>query len=247
MKHFNLMALMALTLTMGMTLTSCFGSDGKNKTEQSVIALYQNGTLEQYGGGILVPTNTNYLPSSPGIYTFGIEYDPTTWQDNKLSVTITTKPIGLDNPNIRVGSDTEKGNINIYSLDYGGDMPPAMFNQNYLLMPCIYWMDNVAAEDYEKEEAKHKFSLLVPEDLHNSEGILNLTLIDEVTDPQVERLKTSWLYQAFNLQSVIAGFKSVNGKINTIRIWGYVNRNSYDPEEGRTNKDHVDIDLTVFQ
>jgi len=246
MKHFNLMALMALTLTMGMTLTSCFGSDGKNKTEQSVIALYQNGTLEQYGGGILVPTNTNYLPSSPGIYTFGIEYDPTTWSDNKLSVTITSKPISLNNPNVRVGADPEKGNINLYDLEYN-NMKPEMFNQDYILVPCIYWMDDVTLEGYDNEEAKHKFTLLVPEDLHSSDGVLNLTLIDEVSDPGLERYKTTWVYQAFNLHSAITGFKSINGKINTIRIWGNVNRNSYDPEEGRTSKKYVDIDLTVFQ
>ena len=100
----------------------------------------------------------------------------------------------------------------------------------------------------EKELAKHRFSLLVPEDLHNSDGVLNLTLIDDVTDPEVDRYKNSWQYQAFNLQSVITGFKSINGKLNTIRVWGSVNRNSYDPEEGRTDRTrYVDIDLTPFQ
>ena len=139
------------------------------------------------------------------------------------------------------------GNINLYELDYNG-VKPEMFNQYYMLVPCFFWMDNVDVNDYEKELAKHRFSLLVPEDLHNSDGVLNLTLIDDVTDPEVDRYKNSWQYQAFNLQSVITGFKSINGKLNTIRIWGSVNRNSYDPEEGRTDRTrYVDIDLTPFQ
>jgi hypothetical protein len=246
MKRFRISALMGFVFFTAMVLTSCLSSkDGDNKATQEVIALYQNGTLTQAGGGTLVPTSSSYMPSAPGIYSFIIEYDPTTWNDNKLNVTITSKPISLDNPNIRVGEGT--GNINLYELDYNG-VKPEMFNQYYMLVPCFFWMDNVDVNDYEKELAKHRFSLLVPEDLHNSDGILNLTLIDEVTDPEVDRYKNSWQYQAFNLQSVITGFKSINGKLNTIRIWGSVNRNSYDPEEGRTDRTrYVDIDLTPFQ
>ncbi|MBO7418472.1 MAG: hypothetical protein J6U14_06010 [Bacteroidaceae bacterium] len=245
MKQLRLMAFAAMTLIMGVTMTSCFGSsEGDNKSTQDVIALYQNGTFEQIGGGILVPSSSSNLPSLPGIYSFTIEYDPTGWSDNKLNVTITSKPISLDNPNIRVGEAT--GNINLYELEYSG-LKPEMFNQNYLLVPCMFWMDNVDEASYVREFDKHKFSLLVPEDLHNSEGILNLTLIDEVTDPELDRYSNSWQYQAFNLQSIITGFKSINGKINTIRIWGNTNRNSYDPAEERTVKRYVDIDLKPFQ
>ncbi len=246
MKRFRISALMGFVFFTAMVLTSCLSSkDGDNKETRDVIALYQNGTITQFGGGILVPTNSNYLPSSPGIYSITIEYDPTTWNDNKLNVTITNTPISLDNPNVRVGEGT--GNINLYDLSENA-LRPEMFNQDYLLVPCMFWMERVDLTDYGKEFAKHRFSLLVPEDLHNSDGILNLTLIDEVTDPGVDRYDKSWQYQAFNLQSVITGFKSINGKLNTIRIWGSVNRNSYDPEEGRTDrKRYVDIDLTPFQ
>ena len=40
--------------------------------------------------------------------------------------------------------------------------------------------------------------------------------------------KTSYLYQAFNLQTVIAGFKALNGSLNKIRIYGYTNHKSYE-------------------
>ncbi len=246
MKRFRISALMGFVFFTGMVLTSCLGSsEGDNKETRDVVALYQNGTFVQMGGGVLVPNNSSYLPSSPGVYSITIEYDPTTWSDNKLNVTITDRPISLDNPNVRVGEGT--GNINLYDLSENA-LRPEMFNQDYLLVPCIFWMENVDLIDYGKEFAKHRFSLLVPEDLHDSDGILNLTLIDEVIDPELNRSKSSWQYQAFNLQSVITGFKSINGKLNTIRIWGSVNRNSYDPEEGRTDKArYVDIDLTPFQ
>ena len=246
MKQFRMMALVGMTLVMGLMMASCFGdSNGKNKATQNVIALYQNGTLEQYGGGTLIPTNPSYLPSSPGIYTFSIEYDPTTWQDGKLNVTITSVPVSLNNTNVYQGEST--GNINLYDVEYSGEMYPSMFNENYILIPCIFWMENVNVEDYDKEEGKHKFSLFVPEDLHNSEGILNLTLVDDVTDPELERTKSSYLYQAFNVGNVITAFKQVNGRIKTIRIWGNCNRVSYDPTDGRTTKKYTDVDLTPFQ
>lgn len=241
-----MMALMGMALLMGVMMSACLSSNNDdNKTTQNVIALYENGVLEQYGGGTLVPTNSNYLPSAPGIYTFSIEYDPTTWNDNKLNVTITSVPISLTNSNVLAGE--KSGNVNLYDLEYSGEMFPSMFNQDYILIPCIFWMENVNADAYEKEQGKHRFSLVAPSDLHDSEGILHLTLVDEVTDPEVERTKSSWLYQAFNIKDVIAGFKAANGEINTIRIWGSTNRTSYDPEDGRTTKKYVDVDLTPFQ
>lgn len=248
MKQIKMMALLGMTLFMGVIMTSCLSSkEGDNKTTQELFALYQNGTLEQYGGGILVPTNPNFLPAIPGIYSVEIEYDPTTWSDNKLSVTLLSVPVSVNNLNVRQGDGA--GNINLYDLEYSGGMNPFMFNQDYIMIPCIFWMDNVEQTTiaYEKELEKHKFSLLVPDDLHNEEGILNLTLIDEVTDPEVERNMKSYVYQAFNIGSVISGFKSINGKIKTIRLWGNTNRNSYDPSEGRTEKKFVEIDLTPFQ
>lgn len=248
MKQLKLMALMVMALLMGTTFTSCLSSkEGDNKVTQNVMALLSSdGTLTQYGGGILVPINKISMPSTPGIYSFGIEFDPNGWSGNKLNVTITSSLVSLNNSNLLEGDS--QGNINLYDLDYSGDMSPMMFNENYILIPCIFWMENVPDEaGYDKELAKHKFTLQYPKDLHNSEGILELTLKDDVTDPELERTKTSYLYQAFNLQSVITGFKAQNGSLNKIRIYGYTNHSSYDPEHETTAKNYVDVDLTPFK
>ena len=248
MKQFKLTTVMAMALLMGAVLTSCLSSkEGDNKTTQNVMALLSSdGTLTQYGGGTLVPTNTVSMPSKPGIYSFGIEYDPNGWSGNKLNVTITSSFVSLDNNNLVEGDS--QGNINLYDLDYSGDMSPMMFNENYILIPCIFWMENVPDETgYDKELAKHKFTLQYPKDLHNSEGILELTLKDDVSDPELERDKSSYLYQAFNLQTVITGFKALNGSLNKIRIYGYTNHKSYDPAHNNTAKNYVDVDLTPFK
>ncbi len=241
-----MVSLLGLILTLGGLMTSCF-SDSKddNKTTQNVIALCENGTIQQYGGGILVPTSKTNVPTTTGVYTFTIEFDPTTWSDNKLSVNITTAPVNLTNANVKTG--TSDGNINLYDLEYSGEMFPTMFNENYMLVPCIFWMENVSLNEYDAELNKHKFSILVPEDLYDADKVLNLTLIDEVTDPELERSKSSWVYQAFNIGSVIKNFKVANGGIKTIRVWGTTNRTSYDPTDGRSSKKYVDIDLTDFQ
>ncbi|MBQ8008858.1 MAG: hypothetical protein IJ256_05005 [Bacteroidaceae bacterium] len=241
MKQFKMMALAAMTLLMGMIMASCLGSsEGDNKATQNVIALYENGTLEQFGGGTLIPKNSNYMPSTPGIYTFGIEYDPTTWKDNKLEVTITSTPISMMNNNVVQGEN--KGNVNMYDLNYQDELTPVMFNADYILVPVIFWVENVNADAMPKEEAKHHFYLQAPSDLHNEEGILELTIYDVVDDPEVERTKSSYIYQAFNLHHIIEGFKAANGTLKKIRVSAMVNRVSNDPTHGNTVKEAYDID-----
>ena len=245
MKQFRMVALMGLTLLMGVIMTACVGGNDEtdNKTTQNVIALYDNGQLVQYGGGILVPTNPSALPAKTGMYTFTIEYTPNTWSDNKLSVTIVSDVIDLTNQHVKKGEGS--GNINLYDVQYSSEMVPSMFNQDYILVPCIFWMENVSASNYSSEEAKHTFSLLYPDDLTSDDGVLNLTLIDEVSDPELERTKSSYLYQAFNLKDVIASFKAANGGyISGIRLWGNTNRITYDPMDDRTHKNYVDVELT---
>ena len=95
--------------------------------------------------------------------------------------------------------------------------------------------------EFSIEFAKHHFTLLYPNDLTNAEGVLNLTLIDMVADPTVSRYKNSYEYQAFDLRHIISEFKAVNGKLNTIRVSGMVNKNSCDPEDGSTTTESVDV------
>ena len=243
MKNFRMIALMGLVLMTSLVMTSCLsGKDGDNKSTQNVIVLYENGTLKQYGGETLIPENTSYLPSAPGIYSIGIEYDPTTWSGDKLNVKLTSAPVSLNNYNVVSGS--AKGNINMYDLNYNGEMYPFMFNEDYIMVPYIFWMENVSANDYSAEEKKHHFYLQAPEDLHTDGTTLELWIYDVVDDPEVQRNKSSYLYQAFNIRNLIQGFKAVNGAApNVIRMKTMVNRSSYDPADQNTREEFYDITL----
>ncbi len=243
MKQIRMMALMGMTLIMGMVMTACLSSNEEdNKTTQNVIALYEGGTLQDASGIILVPTSSTYVPTADGIYSITIEFDPTSVSNNKLNVTIKNPPYNITNDHKSRGEGV--GNINLYAVEYNNGynyLKPEMFNQDYILIPCIFWMDDVSSENYTTEYAKHHFTLLYPNDLTNAEGVLNLTLIDMVADPTVSRYKNSYEYQAFDLRHIISEFKAVNGKLSTIRISGMVNKNSCDPEDGSTTTESVDV------
>lgn len=244
MKQFRMVALMGLTLLMGVIMTACVGGNEEtdNKTTRDVIVLYENGQLTQYGGGILTPTNPSALPAIPGMYAMTIEYSTLESDQSNLSVTILSTPASLDNNNIFLGEGV--GNINLYDLEYSGGLKPEMYNQDYLLIPCIYWMEDVAAEAFSSEFKKHTFSIWAPEDLTSEDGVLNLTLVDNVTDPTLDRTKSFYSFQAFNLKALIAAFKQKNGKLTSIKVWGSTSRATYDPVEGKPVMKSVDVPYT---
>ena len=251
MKQIKMMALLGMALLMGVIRTSCLSSsEGDNKATQTLVAIYENGTFTQQGGGTLIPLNSTYLPSTPGFYYIEIEYDPTTWSDGKLNVTLLSAPKKVDTYDAVKGAN--EGNINLFSLRESsytrGVLEPAMFNKDYIVIPCMFWADNAGSEDEKEQEIKkHHFFLQAPTDLHNSEGVLELTLLDIVDDPETERLKNSYVDRIFNIRSIVEEFKIVNsGKaVSKIRISAKVNRSSYDPKNG--NNESVEIDLTPFQ
>lgn len=250
MKQIRMMAFLGMTLLMGVIMTSCLSSsEGSNKTTQTIVALYENGAFTQQGGGTLIPLNTTYLPKESGFYTIEIEYDPTTWSDGKLNVTLLSSPNKVETYDVKQGTD--EGNINIYTLKEGssarGVLAPTLFNIDYLVIPCIFWADNVGSEDEKEQEIKkHHFYLQAPTDLHNSEGVLELTLYDVVDDPEVNRIRNSYVDRIFNIRDIINKFNIINSiKVSKIRISAKVNRSSYEPKDGRIES--VEIDLTPFQ
>lgn len=241
MKNFRTFVMMGLFMMTSLVMTACLsGKDDDNRSTQSVIVVYENGTLKQYGGETLIPENTNYLPSAPGIYSIGIEYDPTTWQGDKLNVKLTSVPISLNNYNVVRGEN--QGNIALYDLDYNNEMYPFMFNQDYIMIPYIFWMENVNADMYNTEEKKHHFYLQAANDLHREDGILELWVYDVVDEPDVVRSKSSYLYQAFNIRDIIQEFKAANGKLKTIRVYAMINKSTYDLTHQATVKEYKDID-----
>lgn len=250
MKQIKMMALLGMTLLMGVIMTSCLSSsEGDNKTTQTIVAIYENGAFTQQGGGTLVPVNSSFLPSVPGFYIIDIEYDPTTWSDNKLNVTLLSAPQKVETYNVVKG--TGEGNINIYTLQESsstrGLLAPSMFNKDYLVMPCIFWADDVNSEsEKEQEIKKHHFYLQAPADMHNSEGVLELTLYDVVDDPEVQRLRNSYVERIFYIRDIIEEFNVSNSvKVSKIRIKAKVNRSTYEAKSG--SDDFFEIDLTPFQ
>ena len=251
MKRFRKFALMGMTLLMGVIMTACLGSsEGDNKSTQTLVAVYENGSFTQQGGGTLIPLNSTYLPSTPGFYSIEVEYDPTTWSDGKLNVTLLSAPRKVETYEAMKGDG--EGNINLYTLSESSSMrgvlEPTMFNKDYIIIPCIFWADNVGSEDdMEKEIKKHHFYLQAPEDLQSSDGVLELYLYDVVDDPDVSRIRNSYIDRIFNIRSIVEEFKIKNsGKgLSKIRISAKVNRSSYEPKSGVVES--VEIDLTPFQ
>ena len=250
MKQIRMMALLGLTLLMGVIMTSCLSSsEGDNKATQTLVAIYENGAFTQQGGGILVPVNSSFLPSAPGFYLIEIEYDPTTWSDNKLNVTLLSAPQKVETYNVVKG--TGEGNINLYTLQESsstrGTLAPSLFNKDYLVIPCIFWADDVNSEsEKEQEIKKHHFNLQAPADIHNSEGVLELTLYDVVDDPELQRLDRSYVDRIYYIGDIINEFNVSNSvKVSKIRIKAKVNRSTYETKSG--GDDFFDIDLTPFQ
>ena len=250
MKQIRMMALLGLTLLMGVIMTSCLSSsEGDNKATQTLVAIYENGAFTQQGGGILVPVNSSFLPSAPGFYLIEIEYDPTTWSDNKLNVTLLSAPQKVETYNVVKG--TGEGNINLYTLQESsstrGTLAPSLFNKDYLVIPCIFWADDVNSEsEKEQEIKKHHFNLQAPADMHNSEGVLELTLYDVVDDPDLQRLDHKYVDRIYYIGDIINEFNVSNSvKVSKIRIKAKVNRSTYETKSG--GDDFFDIDLTPFQ
>ena len=105
-------------------------------------------------------------------------------------------------------------------------------------------MQNQADRRRAAGQEKHHFYLQAPEDLHTDGTTLELWIYDVVDDPEVQRNKSSYLYQAFNIRNLIQGFKAVNGAApNVIRMKTMVNRSSYDPADQNTREEYYDITL----
>lgn len=243
---------MAFALMTMLLMTSCLGgSNGTRLDNISIIALYQeDGTILQDDGRILVPTNSQFLiGTTPGMYTFTIECDPNAWENDRLAVTIKSIPVSIEN-RLVVSSTSTQGNINLYDLNYEDGtgkviICPGMFNKDYLIVPVIYWCENSAnADAADKELAKHNFALTYSS-LESKDGVLELYLVDTVSETTTSRVKMTRAYQAFNLRNVISNFKYTNGSLpKTIRVNAYVNDESNKIDDGRTKLEFTDIDYT---
>ena len=98
----------------------------------------------------------------------------------------------------------------------------------------------------EQEIKKHHFNLQAPADMHNSEGVLELTLYDVVDDPDLQRLDHKYVDRIYYIGDIINEFNVSNSvKVSKIRIKAKVNRSTYETKSG--GDDFFDIDLTPFQ
>ncbi len=280
MKLFKNIILAVAALASPLTLTSCIGDSDDNSVEQTIVALYKSdGTFEQYGGTILVPKQS--IVTTPGMYTFEVRYNPGDATDSgsmPIEVISSLTSIGNDNlvssptepvPNIpmyslnyHIGNDnlvsspTEPvPNIPMYSLNYQsnqGSVAPYKFNNDYLIVPAMFWVENVSSSEIQAEIKKHTFALtyLLGDDSNikvSESGVLDLYLTDNVSDASTTRARFTSNFEAFYIGKLVKLYNAQypdNG-LQKIRIHAYVNGNECNMEGTATKAEYYDVQYAV--
>lgn len=241
MKLFRNIAIAAVALASTMSFTSCVGDNDDDKIEQTVIALYKSdGTFEQYGGTILVPSQT-VIASAGSMYSFGVEYNPNDYEGNRLNVNVTSELTSLDNSNVAAVAQAVQGNVPLYDLNYQnvGTVSPYKFNDDIIIVPVMFWIQNVASSQIDDEVKNHSFGLYYV--INDNTDVLDMYLTDSVNDTSVSRPVFTWVLQAFNIRSAVAQFRLRNAALNTIRIHAMVNNVTDDLTDSHTEEETFDI------
>lgn len=255
MKLFKNIILAVAALASPLTLTSCIGDSDDNSVEQTIVALYKSdGTFEQYGGTILVPKQS--IVTTPGMYTFEVRYNPGDADDSgSMPIEVISSLTSIGNDNL-VSSHTEPvPNIPMYSLNYQsnqGSVAPYKFNNDYLIVPAMFWVENVSSSEIQAEIKKHTFALtyLLGDDSNikvSESGVLDLYLTDNVSDASTTRARFTSNFEAFYIGKLVKLYNAQypdNG-LQKIRIHAYVNGNECNMEGTATKAEYYDVQYAV--
>lgn len=250
--------MVALTLLMGISFTSCLDSEDSPAVGYSVgrcIAPYPPRFYDlATGKELILSGSTTTMYNVGNIYSFyytvpegqaadAKEYTVLLYNSNEpaeLSVKSSEGPM----PASYMGSGA---NVPMYMLtgtintNYGASaVEPAVCDfggHKYLMLTPVFWYKNETSTDaLKKEIEKHSFILSYNEDEMNAgDTELVLTLNHVVTDPEVKRERWSYLdLRAYNLEEAINAFLEKTGQEPTrIKVVAMANDSANSLEDAR--------------
>lgn len=226
---FFLMAVMAVV--MSMSVTSCLNGDDNTVRQLSVIAKCTSSfpaTFETVDGRKLIINDPSLISLNTGeLYTFWYEYDSAEQPDNSTTLYVAlcsgSTPVSINakySEGPMAATEALSANAPMYTFNLSTDystQPAVLFDQQYLVIPIIYWvkLENTA-EDQKREFEKHSFVLTYDaEAIEPDAKELVLTLNHVITDEgeeNVSRDRYTSEYKAYRLDHAMAVFESKAGQ-----------------------------------
>lgn len=247
MKQVKLL-MVALTLLMGMTFTSCLkGDDNTTYTDLAVAKCtdYYPPTFTLQNGQKLVVQDASLSAVTPGnIYMFYYQFDRAVQPITSPSINVTLPngaPVSITaKSNEGPQSSAVVANAPLYILsgtvyNYGQVSPFLLYKNEYLLVPTFYWVKNETDTSKMKEELeKHSFIITYDTEKMASGEPLLLTInhvINDGADATVVRDRYTSEYKAYSLSYAISAYSAKTGAAPTkIKVQAMTNttKNSLD-------------------
>lgn len=237
--------MVALTLLMGISLTSCLDSGDDNPIKQlSLIVKYEGG---MYGGGVFKTTDGLELEpadptltislSSGKIYYISFSYNKDEVVANKATkITLLATPTDISGPRVVPSSEASEANAPLFALEYSDGYNvycPYLFDKYTLILPALFWVKDVNSQnDLMDEIKKHRFEISYDE---VEEGVLTLYINHLITESEeTTRNKFTINSYAYDLQGIINNAAGDGSTIRKITVKAKTNSSS------NTLKDAVD-------
>lgn len=248
--------MVALTLIMGISLTSCFNSDNN-----TIVADLAYGkctdifppTFELFNGQKMVVSGSSLTTLNMGeIYGFYYQFDSAEQPVNSPSITINLyngiEPFSISAKSSEGpmnNSSSIVANSALYAIS--GTVsnvnvnPVVVLDNEYLIASPVYWIEDVNSDEKLKEElAKHAFILTYDsESIEPGDNELVLTLnhiITETGDEKVNRNKYTYSLKAYQLTYVLNEFENRAGNKPTKIVLKAQTNTSKDSLEGATEQ-----------
>lgn len=234
----------ALTLLMGLTLTSCLNSDTNPIQQMQLVARYSGSLYGSYFetafGQKLTPTDpSKLLTLTNGLYNLYFEYNTEeTTDQNNITITLLADPKKIDDKTcMQAGPQVDQGNAALAFLEYAvgyGKLAPAIFDKNTILFPVLFWSINPKDEKAWKEElGKHRFEFTYSvDDKTPNTLVINVahTLSDAnlEADKKPQRKTLQYNYYALDIRDAVRQALEKNSKLSQIIIQAKCNSTSDD-------------------
>lgn len=262
MKQLKFFAL-ALTLLMGISLTSCFNDEDDPIVKMSLLARYDGGyygaSFTTVDGVRLIPADQSVmLTLTEGLYSIYFQYnrDEVPEGAKEITITLLSDPARLDKLYTSPEMGTGVSNAPLYAFEYSYNsgygeavVCPMLYDKTTMVYPAMFWRATVADEDaYEEELAKHQFT--VTYEVKPAEPtVLYLYVNHNVTDEAgevVKRTMNNVVTYELNIQAGVAAIESAGQKMSKIIMIGKCNSSSDNMEGAQEARFEIDCSKYNF-
>ena len=221
--------MVALTLIMGVSLTSCINGD--DNTIQPVYGpiLLKSTFPYQFqaeGSDVVFEANSATITglsdnAYPGDMVYlNAQYDTSTQavDENTKKIIVTVTSAEKLNENTYISQEDVSYNRSVLSTsELGANYSPALYSKNWLIFPIAFYI-----EKFEMASAlKHSFYLVYDaEHEDNNETTMVLRLRHQSNDDASKEKSSALLSKAFKITDLVRNFNggSTTNKLNTIKI-----------------------------